>query len=205
MKAFAKVHEHINTLDDSYKAGSVAYKQAIASASEKYKGEMLESKIAELNEALANSRAEQLKKAKDSVAPEFVQMRKTLKEMIASPVPTDFTSTLAAVQAMGKNLSEADAEVLLEKYSGNYLASKCLLDVLHDNDIAMKHTVRNAAEALSSVDSLENQVATWIDKHSGNISEADELANAIFCSESLSPVAALSAKIDAISESGFID
>ena len=91
--------------DEKYAAGKALYEAALAEAQNK-------------GIAIANE--------------EFAKLHETVRAFISVPVPNDFISTLEAIKATGKDITEAEAGIYLDKYKTNYTACRSLSQNLQE-------------------------------------------------------------------------
>lgn len=91
--------------DEKYAAGKALYEKALAEAQKK-------------GTAIANE--------------EFAKIHETVRTFISVPVPNDFISTLEAIKATGKDITDEEAGIYLEKYKTNYIACRSLSQNLQE-------------------------------------------------------------------------
>lgn len=76
--------------------------------------------------------AEAKQKGLATVKEEFAKLHEVVRDFIAIPVPIDFITTLEAVRATGKGITEAEAEIYLDRYKNNYTAYRSLAQSIEE-------------------------------------------------------------------------
>ena len=86
--------------------------------------------IGEMRTVLTETEAEQKRIFKETVQAEFAAVREKVNAVVTAAPPADFLATLEAIKANGKNITDYEAAVFMEKYRNNYFASRTIYEVL---------------------------------------------------------------------------
>lgn len=132
--------------------------------------------------------AEARQKGLATVKEEFTKLNGVVRDFITTPVPSDFLTTLEAVRATGKGITEAEAEVYLDKYKNNYTAYRSLANLIEEQT-GKKHFVV-AYDAIKNEIAEHERIATrYFDSATGSY------LRALFSSEKSSPLLKLDAML----------
>ena len=123
-----------------------------------------------------------------TVKEEFEKLHDVVREFISTPVPSDFIPTLEAVRATGKDITEAEMEIYLEKYKNNYTAYRSLAQSFQEQTGRRHYVV--------VYDAIKND----IEEHEGYVTRifsgtANGYVKALFMSEQHSPLVKLDAAL----------
>ena len=144
-------------------------------------GRVYEEKYAAGKALYETSIAEAKQKGLAIVKEEFAKVHETIKDFITTPVPKDFIQTLEAVKTTGKSLSEAEAEVYLEKYKNNYTAYRSLARCMEEQTGKRYYVV--------VYDAIKNDIEELEAYSTRYFSDtANAYTRALFASEKHSPV-----------------
>lgn len=86
--------------------------------------------IGEMRTVLNETEAEQKRIFKETVQAEFAAVRDKVNAIVTAAPPADFMTTLEAIKASGKNITDYEAAAFMEKYRSNYFASRTIHEVL---------------------------------------------------------------------------
>ena len=121
--------------------------------------------IGEMRKALTETEAEQKRIFRETVQAEFATVRAKVNAIITAAPPADFMVTLEAIKANGKNITNYEATVFMEKYKDNYFAFRTLHEVLSnagkDLDCYVMYPDRMALEINKGEQMLLNWGREW--------------------------------------------
>lgn len=115
------------------------------------------------------------------VKEEFAKLGDIVREFVTSPVPDGFAATLEAIKVVGEGITEAEAEVYLEKYKNNYMA--CLsLSQCFQNQTGRRYYVARYDAIKNDIAEYEGYAVDYFDNHASGIFKA------LYASPEQSPV-----------------
>lgn len=86
-------------------------------------------------------------------------LEKVINEFVTSPVPEDFINTLETLKCVAEVITLEEAEMYMEKYKHNYLASQALANIMFKNNLEIKApiSIKGIKEDLERMMELANK------------------------------------------------
>ena len=159
-------HKALMDYAEAYKQANDVYKQAVAHIKANYKegSELYRSAMKTANETRNNAVTPMKDMCRDVVKQDFAKVREAVQKAVTVAPTSELLAILPMVQA-GK-LNEAELQMFVDRYKGNYMDSKLLAD-------AMGEHFTTVESILNDLEALEAPVNKFFDNY-GNETDAGE-------------------------------
>lgn len=159
MALFEKSLQAVATLDSVLTTANETFKTERKKLLETLKDPTKQ--IGEMRQALTETEAEQKRIFRETVQEEFAAVRDKVNAVVTAAPPADFLTTLEAIKANGKNITDYEAAAFMEKYKGNYFAFRTLHEVLKAAGRKLDSFVMKPDRIVSEMDECEQMLLDW--------------------------------------------
>lgn len=104
----------------------------------------------------------------EEITADHDEVRKKIREFATATPPADFLVTLEVIKANGRNISEYEISALIEKYKGNYLASRAIHETLAAAGRTPAGFVKKPDQIVLEVNKNEEWLRNWAHNYSSN-------------------------------------
>lgn len=117
--------------------------------------------IGEMRKALTETEAEQKRIFCETVHADFATVRAAVNAVVTTAPPVDFLTTLEAIKANGKDITNYEATAFIEKYKGNYFAFRTLHEVMAKAGKNLGSYVMYPDRMAQEIDQGEKMLLDW--------------------------------------------
>ena len=157
-----------------------------------------EERLQALKETYTEEKEDAKSRCLDAIQLDFNTQRKALHEITTEAMPADFMVTLEALRANGKNIGEYEGTAYIEKYKGNFLALRTLVEMLQGFGKAKGVYVRYPNGIANNMQEVEKMLHKLI-----NTAQVDSMSYALYMSET-GPLHTLSNDAEIFLQKNFI-
>lgn len=164
MSIFAKSLKAIKEFDLAMKTAAETHAEAKKNILANYAGNLLEQKLAEINDTLRVVEMEQKVNLKEVLAADFAQATEKIKATAVADVPADFLLTLEAIKALTKtgSITDFETKAFLEKYRTSYMAARAVAETLIQSNHGGNYTIVQPDVLLSDVKMVQGKLDNWL-------------------------------------------
>lgn len=195
---FDKTKQAMKDFDSTMAAAKDSYGETKQSVLATYTEAIATEKLKEAQTALHGIEVKAKESAREAIKADFAEVRSQVNETVTASIPADFVATLEAVKALGSSVTDAEASGYLEKYKGNYMAFRSLLEVLHLAGRCGGIMAVTPDSIYSHIDEGERIVLEWIQNYKGN-----DYMSALMTSDAHTPINNLVTNVQAFLNGGY--
>jgi len=182
MKEFDKNYNELKKeLDGKLEAMAINYGK-----DGKFYTEMKEKLESEFEENVLAGRND----VKQAFKTSFADLKNKVNEYVVAPVPADLVSYLQIMKVSGASLDDTEAQLLLNKYQGSYIAKKAIYSFLSDNSFMAAHFTPYES-VMNEIEDTEKGVETWITNYN-----PESYSHAVLIADQTSPLLDLEKNIN---------
>ena len=189
---FNKTMQAVKDFDSIMNAAKEIYRNTKTEILATYTEAVSTEKLREAQEILVNAETEAKQTARKAVQEDFEAIRSQVNEYVTAAVPSDFTASMAAVEALGNDVTDAEAEAFINKYKGNYAAFRSLLKVLHGAGKATGIMAITVDVIRGQMEESERIILNWIQTYKGG-----DYMSALLTNDEHTPIKALDENVQA--------
>lgn len=166
MALFEKSLNAIKTLDSTIRTANETFKAEQKRLLDTYKDPSKE--IGEVRAATDNTIMQAKAAFHEVITADYNAVRGKVHTVVTAAPPADFMATLEAIKANGRNISDYEAAAFVEKYKGNYFASRTLDEVLTAAGKKLGSYVKKPDHIADEIDKSETMLHNWGRRYTGS-------------------------------------
>ena len=111
-----------------------------------------ETRFSEAKRVFDENIATAKQKALQEIEDIFSDLNEKTKEFVQQPAPADLVQTFEAIKALGKDITQGEADMYFDMYRNNYLAARSISNYLYD--------LKGYLMPIPTVDVIQNELET---------------------------------------------